>query len=451
MNPIKDKVCLGYAEVDITPTVPMELEGFDRPDNISRGILDKLIAQIVIWDDQARKSCIITLDSLGFTVEKANILREAIGDKLHIGRERIMVCFSHTHSAPSAGREKAYFDFVCTQILGGVDSAIGTLSPVKAVWGITEADIGMNRRNKNGRLDRRIIVLKITDTLTDRLKLVLLRLTAHANVLTSDNYLISADFFGTTRKMLENKYYCKVMLTQGASGNVRPKYQHSEAVFMEEHPHDATAIKKSPDIIKKRLDESLAALHKMATEISNAIGPIIENLTPQIIDRVDMISETKSFFADLPTMKRAGEIADEAMREAGIDGTNWIAEVKKLYLGNIRRQSAEVEMQYFILNNGCWCGVANEVMCEIALDISEKVDDQLLYFGGYTNGCNGYLPSAEEYQKGGYEVLWSYLTYYQYHGRVMPLNCDTADRLIRLITAKWKQLQDEPPAHALTK
>jgi hypothetical protein len=105
-----------------------------------------------------------------------------------------MVCFSHTHSAPSAGREKAYFDFVCTQILGGVDSAIGTLSPVKAVWGITEADIGMNRRNKNGRLDRRIIVLKITDTLTDRLKLVLLRLTAHANVLTSDNYLISAIF-----------------------------------------------------------------------------------------------------------------------------------------------------------------------------------------------------------------------------------------------------------------
>ncbi len=442
MNTVKAEVQLGFAEVDITPVGSMELVGFVRVDNFSKGILDKLIAQIAIWDDQTKKSCIITIDSIGFTVELSQILREAIAKKLHISQEKVMVCFSHTHSAPDAAKEKAYFNFVCTQILEGIDKAIKTLSPVKAVWGIVKADIGVNRRNQNGQLDRRIGVLKISDAITNQLRLIFLRVTAHANVLTSDNYLISADFFGVTRELLENKYGCRVMMTQGASGNVRPKYQHSDAVFMEEHPYEATAIKEA-NILKKRFEESMDALNKMATKIDDAVGAIIESLAPEPVYRVDMFSERKTFFADVPTMKRAGEIADEASREAGIDGTSWIAEVKKLHMNKISQQRTEIEVQFFILNEGCWCGVANEVMCETALNISQRVDNRFLYFGGYTNGIEGYLPTEEEYEKGGYEVLWSYLVYHRCYGRVMPLNSDTAEKLAAFIAAKWEQINKE--------
>ena len=73
---------------------------------------------------------------------------------------------------------------------------------------------------------------------------------------------------------------------------------------------------------------------------------------------------------------------------------------------------------------------ANEIMCEFALRASENLKSDLFYFGGYTNGCTGYFPTAEEYDKGGYEVLWSMLIYYIYHGRVSPLNRDSAAELI---------------------
>ena len=99
-----------------------------------------------------------------------------------------------------------------------------------------------------------------------------------------------------------------------------------------------------------------------------------------------------------------------------------------------------MEIQFFILNDGCLCGVADEVMCEVSLDILQKVKNQIIFFGGYTNGCEGYLPTKEEYQKGGYEVLWSYLVYYRYHGRIMPLNSDTAERLATFIAAKWNKI-----------
>ena len=70
-------------------------------------------------------------------------------------------------------------------------------------------------------------------------------------------------------------------------------------------------------------------------------------------------------------------------------------------------------------------------MCELALDVRAQCGD-LVFLGGYTNGCTGYLPTAEEYDRGGYEIFWSMLHYYMYFGRVMPLERDSAARLVQL-------------------
>ena len=79
------------------------------------------------------------------------------------------------------------------------------------------------------------------------------------------------------------------------------------------------------------------------------------------------------------------------------------------------------------LGEGCLCGVPHEVMSGVALDVQRRSGDPLLFLNGYVNGCDSYLPTGEEYDRGGYEVLWSNLFYYRCHGRVMPLNRDTAE------------------------
>jgi hypothetical protein len=67
---------------------------------------------------------------------------------------------------------------------------------------------------------------------------------------------------------------------------------------------------------------------------------------------------------------------------------------------------------------------------------------ETFYFCGYTNGCTGYSPTEEEYDKGSYEVYWSMLIIYIYHGRVGPLNRDSAEKLIEAAVDKaprsWK-------------
>ena len=87
----------GYGEADITPDNPSEMVGFYRPDNRSRGVRDSLRLQALVWEADGVMGGLIVIDSLGFTVELSNVLRDRAAAALHTGRERIMVCLSLIH------------------------------------------------------------------------------------------------------------------------------------------------------------------------------------------------------------------------------------------------------------------------------------------------------------------------------------------------------------------
>ena len=415
-----ETVKLGLSEVDITPDSAVQTVGFGRVDELSRGVLHSLSAQVSVWELNREKCCLVAIDSIGFSGQHTDLLRSGIGKTLSIPKEKVMLCFSHTHSAPNDSIEKEYSGFVDARIIKAAREASESMSPVKASWGNAYGDIGVNRRGDCGALDRRIGILKAADARSGELRLLLLRLTAHANVLKEDNYLISPDYFGTVRDLLSEKYGCKVMLAQGASGNVSPRYYTTSQAWTPEHP--APAYYGGC--------ESATALTDMAQEVYRQVDRAMGGICPGNVENLNMYSVYEKFDADVPTGKRAAEIAAEAKNEANIDGTSWLAEVRRLLQNGVKKQADTIELQYFSINDGCLCGVPNEIMCEFALRASEKLHSDTFYLGGYTNGCTGYFPTEEEYDKGGYEVYWSMLIYYIYHGRVSPLNRESAAKLI---------------------
>lgn len=437
---IDDIVKIGYGEVDITPDKPVELVGFFRPDNQSRGILHRLILQVMVLKMGSEINCLMTIDSLGFTVELANRIRDRIAEALHTKRQNVMVCFSHTHAAPNAATVPGYFEFVCKQALVAVKRAKVNLSPVYVGWGIGESDIGINRRDELEYLDKRLGILKFIGPKTKDIQLMLLRVTAHANVLCSDNYLLSSDYFGVTRELLEQHYGCKIMIIQGAAGDIRPKHQQDNAEYLEIHAFEAALQDYSQQDKEKYLKQSEEALDNMAKSILQTVEEVAEKIDTKPISRLKMCASRCRLTADVPEIAQALTIAEEAKIEAGIDGTAWLGEVEGLQYDGIKAQHSEVEIQYFFINEGCICGVANEVMCKVGLDVEQEAGVPFLFFNGYTNGCSSYLPTAEEYDKGGYEVLWSNLIYFPYHKRVMPFNRNTADKLIKEVVGYWKQV-----------
>lgn len=408
---------LGVSETDITPESPVVTVGFGRADELSRGVSRPLSAQTAVWRSGEAICCIVTLDHIGFSKEHAAGLRREIGGLLSVDLDKVMLCFSHTHSAPNDSVETGWYELVRRRLADCVRNAMSDMRPVRVGWGNAEGDIGVNRRSEGAPLDRRIGILKVADASDGSLRLLLLRLTAHANVLKADNYLISPDYFGRARDVLREKYGCPVMLTQGASGNVAPAY-FSSAI-------------DPPDACGGRSKRSASAPDDMARELLRAVGCGIGWLEAGETRGLTMYSKSIELFADVPDLARAEKIAEEAARFAGIDGTGWLAEVKRLNDAGVACQPDVTELQYFAVGGGCLCGAANELMCEFALRASRLVGSDFFYLGGYTNGCTGYFPTEEEFDLGGFEVYWSMLIYYVYYGRVFPLRKESAGALIR--------------------
>jgi len=411
---------LGLGEVDITPSAPVQTVGFGRADEFSRGVMHKLSAQVAVWQLASEKCCLVAIDSIGFSKQHSALLRNKIGVLLAASPDKVMLCFSHTHSAPNDSVETAYSDFVDAQIEKAVWAALDNMAPVEVAWENAYGDIGVNRRADCGGLDRRIGILKAVEANSGTPRLLLLRLTAHANVLKEDNYLISPDYFGAVRDLLTEKYGCMVMLTQGASGNISPMYYATNRA--------CTPDTSAPAYYGKHA--SVTALLDMAQEVYRQVDSQFAKIQPVKLGHLSMYSVYQQFEAEVPSYERALEIAEEAKRAAYIDGTAWLSEVQRLIHSGIKKQTDTIELQYFSINDGCLCGVPNEIMYEFAIAASEKLQNRFFYFGGYTNGCAGYFPTEAEYDLGGYEVYWSMLIYFMYHGRVMPLNRNSDAKLI---------------------
>lgn len=418
---------LGYAECDITPLEAMPLVGFYREDSC-QGILKPLKAQVSVWEDNRnQKRCLVTIDSLGFTTELTNQIRDKVGNYLEIAREKIMVCFSHTHSAPDPADSRfTYFDFVCSQVLNAAKEAVANISAVDIGWDNVKADIGVNRRNKSADIDKRVGVLKICECDTDIIRLLILRVTAHANSYKRDNYCVSPDFFGDIREVVGGHFKCPVMVIQGAAGNVAPKYFCSK-----ETPVDAAG---------SEYVRSQHAANDMAQVILNALVPKVDEIRTSKFDAVNVHSKEMVLTAPVLSMEQIRQIAQDANQICGIDGSGWLSEVWKLQEKNIRKQDENAEVQFFQIGDWCLCGVPYEIMNEFAVRTEEKLGNPFFYLNGYTNGCSTYFPTEEEYDKGGYEVFWSLLIHYVYFHRLFPFERDACSQLIDFVVQELKTI-----------
>ena len=409
---------LGFAEADITPEKPAELVGFYREDNLSKGILKPLTAQAAVWE-AGERCCLITVDSIGFTRELTNELRDRVCRILDIPMERAMVCFSHTHSAPEADFEREYYELVCRRVEAAVSRATENLAPVSAGWANAEAEIGVNRRKASDATDNRIGILKVCDARTGKPVLAVLRLTAHCNVLKRDNLMISPDYFGDVREIAGKRFGCPVMVIQGAAGNTAPKYFNSA-----ETPVDATG---------DRYIRSKTALTDMAGLITDSAAAVFDGITLRDDFPVRMYSRRIVLESDVPSAEEAQRTAEEAKTLCGIGDTGWLAKVNRLNEEGVRVQQEEVEIQYFSAGGWRMCGGPYEFMVGFALEAEKLTGDEFFYVNGYTNGCLLYFPTEEEFDLGGYEVFWSMLIYYPYLDRVWPFRRESASKLIRFM------------------
>ncbi|MFR1758829.1 MAG: hypothetical protein ACLSX2_03955, partial [Christensenellaceae bacterium] len=127
-----------FAQVDITPDFPVELIGYFRPEPV-QAVLHRLYGQLLLWEREDERFCLLSLDTLGFTTALARQLRQQVADALGTSVERVMLCATHTHSAPAPLSEvngPRYVELLAQRLAACAREAAQRLAPCLAGWGL---------------------------------------------------------------------------------------------------------------------------------------------------------------------------------------------------------------------------------------------------------------------------------------------------------------------------
>jgi hypothetical protein len=411
---------IGVYTVDITPPLGIGFIGYHRPTGV-RDIHDRIYATAFVFEKGEERSVMVSVDNIGLLVEDTTIIREQISKSLEISEDKIMVLYTHTHSGPETeGTDQLLQSYKTTLMTNIVQAAVLANKrrvPAKVGWNVTLGDIGVNRReitpegkavmgtNPDGVVDRRIGVLAMKHEVTDRFLGLVVFCTAHPNVLKGDSDLLSADYPGLTKTILQQTLGCPVIVVQGAAGNVNAKYRGS-----------------------------LEALEKMAFALSGSVLTALPGIEYQPIQRLRTVSSNIPMrLKDVPDSDGIRQMAALAEHQWGVNTDEWRNALFKMLEQNTLQLSVDLEVQLFGINEGSFTGIPMEPFSESALKIKDVLEDELAFFGGYTNGYLGYLPTKGDYPYGGYEVELNPVVYGPVTGLWMPPVEETNEEVVKKV------------------
>ena len=103
--PADTRLQVGYGKVDITPNIPLPLQGYGNTEKrISTGYYDPLYATcFAVTDAEGNTAILLGIDMGATTNNLYTQARKKISEKHGVPLERVIISASHTHSAPDMG------------------------------------------------------------------------------------------------------------------------------------------------------------------------------------------------------------------------------------------------------------------------------------------------------------------------------------------------------------
>ncbi len=212
----------------------------------------------------------------------------------------------------------------------------------------------------------------------------------HPTVLAPSMAVLSGDVSGCVASILEERGDEAALVFQGASGDVRPRITDDEGAFAGGTAADLHRI--ACDIVGQPAGDPPPAAH--GDEVTTWAAPLSMTFRRRPV--------RFSFFRDTPYRERAGEAPVSAEPP-----------VNAISLITIQNQLAMVFLP-------------GEPFAEIAAAIQRISPYVPTAVAGHTGATVGYIPTAEAFYLGGYEVDEAYRFYHF----PAPLSLESADRLV---------------------
>ena len=242
--------CLASVQrADITPPVGIyhRMWGAATHDR-STGVHRPLTATVVLLrsgTNPADQQAMIGVDHCLFWPAEMDALLDSVSRDSGVERGQLKVFFSHTHGAGLMGLEREslpggdliapYLKQLAQTITNLLKAALQDLQPATIVHGRGRCDLATHRDyfdeaagryvcgfNPAGEADETVVVSRITAD-TQQVLGTIVNYACHPTTLAWDNTLISPDYVGAMREVVETATAAPCLFLQGASGDIGPR------------------------------------------------------------------------------------------------------------------------------------------------------------------------------------------------------------------------------------
>ena len=434
----------GFSRLDITPPMGVRLAGYYY-ERLAEGVNDPLYVNGLAFSDGERTAVVLSCDLLGIYNNEAREWPRQIAAEIGLPLDAMFISHIHTHTGPvvCGAREPSdpqYDAWLYRRLKDAAAIAIRDLKPITSIR-TAEGDckgVAFVRRYKmkDGRFqtwghyidpdivayasepDETLRLVRIAREGGDELALVNFQL--HPD--TQAGNLVSADWPYFLRERVEAAHPgTKMVFLDGAEGQMS----------------DCDGWHASVPT-------------RLGYEKTRLIGNKIADCVLGMYDDVKMVEgEGVKFGQKVPVCKTkwSKEKRDELMAEAerliyihehGNEleeiGPDWVATPLVAEAYQLRRldaaQLSEVPMTVSAVTVGglAFLGIPGEPFCEIGLHIRQQSPYPVTFVCCQTNGCEGYYPTAEAYDQGGYEPRNT-----RFPKGIGEILMDTADELLKTL------------------
>lgn len=388
------KMNYGSADISTTPREHVVLAGFAARHGLSDGIHQRLRTHCLVFKDgSGRKVCVISNDLMEISPAITDTLRTLVSERSGLDRERILIHNIHTHSAPRSGGSSTWTGgtnraWKFRMIDSLVTNAVRTITSdrdftrFELETGRARTGINGNRCEKGGPVDHDVYVARFIREGKPMVSVV--NLACHPVCMGPGSHALSSDYPGICGEILSRLWGGEVFQLTGAAGNMDPERGPQDAAYAEE--------------CGQALADSLAGMS--FTKVKG------KGLMRFVNEAVDLPYQKDSITAELVRHHADSLVRTSSKVSAsfGEDVRNWEREILERFRNGPAPNRLRYHLHVLDLDGVMFLFSDGEPFCEYQMDIRKDFPDRTIFFAGYTNGQNSYLPSERAYKvRKGYE------------------------------------------------
>lgn len=435
---------IGIARADITPPVGIFARNWGAATHdVAAGVHMPLTLTCITFQAAADNMPLVLISAdLGWWKSAADErnLRHGILKTLSLPEERLMFCLTHTHAGPSTFSEDAgkpgghfiipYLQQVQQAAITAVRDAMATAQPATLTWEYGHCGLAVNRDFPEPGGDRLVVGYNPAATADDTLLTgritnadghitgTIVNYACHPTTLAWENQLLSPDYIGAMRSVVETATGAPCLFLQGASGELSPAEQYSGDTSLADGYGRQLGyavlsvlegmLPADTQLTYTGVVESGASLAIWKKTPAPAATALMAEMT-----QVEMVLKPMPSLAEIETAYAACEdhvIKERLWRQRGIRKTVGEGAV------------AAMPLWIWRLGNTILAGQPNEAYSDFQLMLRKELAPAAVAVMNIVNGYAGYLPPEESFNHQSYAV-WQ-----------TPFEKGSLERLVRVAT-----------------